>query len=78
MGELKYFRELQIIQNNEGIFINQAKYVKYLINRFGIDKSKIKSTQMSTTNKLDKEEKGKEVNIKNISTYNWISTLCHC
>ena len=30
MGELKYFLGLQIKQNEEGIFINQAKYVKDL------------------------------------------------
>jgi len=35
MGELKYFLRLQIKQNEEGIFINQAKYVKDLLKRFG-------------------------------------------
>ncbi|KAH9668399.1 hypothetical protein KPL70_021401 [Citrus sinensis] len=64
MGELKYFFGLQIKQNEEGIFINQAKYVKDLLKRFGIDDSKTKNTPMSTTTKLDKDEKGKEVDIK--------------
>ena len=64
MGELKCFLGLQIKQNNEGIFINQAKYVKDLLKRFGIDGSKSKSTPMSTTIKLDKDENGKEVDIK--------------
>ncbi|KAH9724999.1 hypothetical protein KPL70_007704 [Citrus sinensis] len=64
MGELKYFLGLQIKQNEEGIFINQAKYVKDLLKRFGIDDSKTKNTPMSTTTKLDKDEKGKEVDIK--------------
>ena len=45
MGELKYFLGLQIKQNEEGIFINQAKYVKDLLKRFGIDNSKTKNTQ---------------------------------
>ena len=40
MGELKYFLGLQIKQNNEGIFINQAKYAKDFLKRFGIDDSK--------------------------------------
>ena len=31
MGELKYLLGLQIKQNNEGIFSNQAKYVKDLL-----------------------------------------------
>ncbi|KAH9743236.1 hypothetical protein KPL70_003240 [Citrus sinensis] len=64
MGELKYFLGLQIKQNEEGIFINQAKYVKYLLKRFGYDNGTAKSTPMSTTIKLDKDEKGKEVDIK--------------
>ncbi|KAH9780462.1 hypothetical protein KPL71_008083 [Citrus sinensis] len=64
MGELKYFLGLQIKQSEEGIFINQAKYVKDLLKRFGIDDSKTKNTPMSTTTKLDKDEKGKEVDIK--------------
>ncbi|KAH9725866.1 hypothetical protein KPL70_008032 [Citrus sinensis] len=64
MGELKYFLGLQIKQNEEGIFINQAKNVKDLLKRFGIDDSKTKNTPMSTTTKLDKDEKGKEVDIK--------------
>ncbi|KAH9704489.1 hypothetical protein KPL70_011489 [Citrus sinensis] len=64
MGELKYFLGLQIKQNEEGIFINQAKYVKDLLKRFDIDDSKTKNTPMSTTTKLDKDEKGKEVDIK--------------
>ncbi|KAH9680653.1 Integrase catalytic domain-containing protein [Citrus sinensis] len=64
MGELKYFLGLQIKQNEEGIFINQAKYVKDLLKRFGYDNGTAKTTPMSTTIKLDKEEKGKEVDIK--------------
>ncbi|KAH9802698.1 hypothetical protein KPL71_001497 [Citrus sinensis] len=64
MGELKYFLGLQIKQNEEGIFINQAKYVKDLLKRFGYENGTAKSTPMSTTIKLDKDEKGKEVDIK--------------
>ncbi|KAH9668296.1 hypothetical protein KPL70_021361 [Citrus sinensis] len=64
MGELKYFLGLQIKQNEEGIFINQAKYVKDPLKRFGYDNGTAKSTPMSTTIKLDKDEKGKEVDIK--------------
>ncbi|KAH9744129.1 hypothetical protein KPL70_003555 [Citrus sinensis] len=72
MGELKYFLGLQIKQNNEGIFINQAKYVKDLLKRFGIDESNTKNTPMSTTIKLGKDEKdadfaGYKVNRKSTS-----------
>ncbi|KAH9801429.1 hypothetical protein KPL71_001026 [Citrus sinensis] len=64
MKELKYFLGLQIKQNEKGIFINQAKYVKDLLKRFGYDNGTAKITPMSTTIKLDKDEKGKEVDIK--------------
>ncbi|KAH9670880.1 hypothetical protein KPL70_017145 [Citrus sinensis] len=64
MGELKYFLGLQIKQNEEGIFINQARYVRDLLKRFGYDNGTTKSTPMSTTIKLDKDKKGKEVDIK--------------
>ena len=64
MGELRYFLGLQIKQNEKGIFTNQAKYVRDPLKRFGIDDLKTKNTWMSTTTKLDKDEKGKEVDIK--------------
>ena len=59
MVKLKYFVGLQ---SNEGIFINQAKYVKYLLKTFGIENGK--NTPMSSKIKLDKDEKGKEVDVK--------------
>ena len=64
MGELKYFLGLKIKQTKKGIFINQAKYLRDLLKRFGLEDGKIKSTPMSSTIKLDKDEKGKEVDIK--------------
>lgn len=66
MEQLKYLLELQIKQNNEEIFINQAKYVKELLKRFVIGNSKIKkkSTLISTIIRRDKNEKSKEINIK--------------
>ena len=38
MSELKYFLGLQIKQIEEGIFINQAKYRRDLLKRFGLQK----------------------------------------
>ena len=37
MGELTFFLGLQIKQMNEGIFINQAKYTKELLKKFGME-----------------------------------------
>ena len=64
MRELKYFFEHQIRQIEEEIFIKQAKYLRDLLKRFGLEDGKIKSTPMSSTIKLDKDEKGKKVYIK--------------
>ena len=64
MGELKFFLGLQIHQANEGTFINQAKYTKELLKRFGMEDSKQVGTPMCTSTKLDKDEEGKHVDEK--------------
>ena len=56
MGELNYFLKLQIKQKSNRIFVNQAKYTKELIKKFGIENVKISKTPMTTTTKLDKDE----------------------
>lgn len=37
IGEMKYFLGMQIVQNEEGIFISQTKYIKDLLKRFGLE-----------------------------------------
>ncbi|KAL8116542.1 hypothetical protein AgCh_022894 [Apium graveolens] len=58
MGELQYFLGLQINQSNAGIFIHQGKYIKDLLKRFALDHVTPKSTPMSTSVKLTKDEQG--------------------
>ena len=58
MGKLNYFLGLQIKQLKEDIFINQAKYIKDLIKKFGMEDAKPVSTSMSFSTKLDSDEKG--------------------
>ena len=64
MGELNFFLGLQIKQLKDGIFINQEKYTKDLLKRFKFNEGKIAKTPMSTSTKLDNDEKGKWVDIK--------------
>ena len=64
MGELNYFLGLQIKQVKEDIFINQAKYIKDLIKKFGMEDVKPMRTPMSTSTKLDSDEGGNSVDIK--------------
>jgi len=49
---------------SDGIFINQAKYTRELIKRFGLEDAKLSKTPMATTTKLDKDEQGINVDIK--------------
>ena len=64
MGELSFFLGLQIKQLKDGIFLNQEKYTKDLLRRFKFNEGKIAKTPLSTSTKLDKDEKGKCVDIK--------------
>ncbi|WRX12268.1 Reverse transcriptase [Theobroma cacao] len=64
MGELKYFLGLQIKQSEEGIFINQERYTHDMLKKFYMLKLKSISTPMSTSTKLDIDEKGKDVDRK--------------
>ena len=50
--ELKFFLGLQIVQNKEGIFISQTKYLKDLLKRFGLENCKPVGTPMVTGHKL--------------------------
>ena len=64
MGELKFFLGLQIKQCKDGIFINQTKYAKDILKKFGMDGFKSNKTPMSTTTKLNKDKNGKPVDEK--------------
>ncbi|KAK2980911.1 hypothetical protein RJ640_013413 [Escallonia rubra] len=57
MGELNFFLGLQIKQTKDGIFINQAKYTKELLKRFNMEESNAFDTPMSSSLKLDKDER---------------------
>ncbi|WKA13292.1 hypothetical protein VitviT2T_030608 [Vitis vinifera] len=62
IGELNFFLGLQIKQLKEGIFINQAKYIRDLLKRFNMEEAKTMKTPMSSSIKLNNDEKGKSVN----------------
>nr|CAN73857.1 hypothetical protein VITISV_037898 [Vitis vinifera] len=59
VGELNFFIGLQINQLKERTFINQAKYIRDLLKRFNMEESKTMKTPMSSSIKLDKDEKGR-------------------
>ena len=59
MGELTFFLGLQVKQSKDGIFINQAKYIKDMLKKFGFEDVREIDTPISPITKLDKDEKGK-------------------
>ena len=61
MGELNFFLGLQIKQLKEETLINQAKYIRDLLKRFNMEEAKTMKTPMSSSFKLDKDEKGKSI-----------------
>ncbi|GKG18312.1 uncharacterized mitochondrial protein-like protein, partial [Tanacetum coccineum] len=63
MGELTFFLGLQVKQKEDGIFINQDKYVTKILKKFGFSDVKTISTPMETQNPLLKDEDGEEVDV---------------
>ena len=64
VGELSYFLELHIKQLEDGIFINQTKYMRDLLKKYDLEECKKISTPMATSTKLDADEGGKSVDQK--------------
>ena len=64
MRELTFFLGLQVKQCKDEIFINQAKYIKDMLKKFGFEDVREIGTPMSLITKLDKNEKEKDVNQK--------------
>ena len=64
IGKLSYFLELHIKQMDEGIFINQGKYIRDLLKKYGLEGCKKIATPMATSTKLDVDEEGKSVDQK--------------
>lgn len=51
-------------QRKDGTFINQAKYTKDMLKKFGMENAKSYHTLISTSTKLDKDEQGKSIDQK--------------
>ncbi|KAL6331646.1 hypothetical protein AAG906_011587 [Vitis piasezkii] len=67
MGELNFFLGLQIKQLKEETFINKAKYIRDLLKRFNIEEAKTIKTPMSSSIKLNKDEKDFNFVLKNLT-----------
>jgi hypothetical protein len=56
LRELSFFLGLQISQSSKGIFISQTKYIKEMLNNFGMEDFAPISTPMTTRCNLSKDE----------------------
>ncbi|XP_030944830.1 uncharacterized protein LOC115969350 [Quercus lobata] len=63
VGELTYFLGLQMKQTDSGIYINQAKYAKNLVKRFGLDHVAHARTPMAANAKLTNDPSGESVDV---------------
>ncbi|GJY85930.1 retrovirus-related pol polyprotein from transposon TNT 1-94 [Tanacetum coccineum] len=63
MGELTFFLGLQVTHKNDGIFINQDKYVDEILKKFGFSTMKTASTPMETSMPLIKDENAEDVDV---------------
>ncbi|GKD22291.1 retrovirus-related pol polyprotein from transposon TNT 1-94 [Tanacetum coccineum] len=61
--ETLFFLGLQVKQKEDGIFINQDKYVTDVLKKFGFTNVKTASTPMETQKPLLKDEDGEEVDV---------------
>ena len=63
VGELTYFLGLQVKQTDSGIYINQAKYARNLVKRFGLDNAAHARTPMATNAKLTNDSSSETVDV---------------
>ncbi|KAI3669259.1 hypothetical protein L6452_40486 [Arctium lappa] len=63
MGELIFFLSLQVKQQKDGIFISQSKYVKYIVDKYGLTDSKPASTPMETHKQIIADLEGEDVEV---------------
>ena len=63
VGELTYFLGFQVKQTDSRIYINQAKYARNLVKRFGLDKATHARTPMAANAKLTNDPSGESVDV---------------
>ena len=61
-GDIKFFVVLQVCEMKYGIYITQSKYMKEILNFFGLEDSKSVRTPMVIGHKLSKNDDSAEVN----------------
>jgi hypothetical protein len=60
LGNMRYFLGIEVIQNDQGIFMCQEKYAKEILERFNMEKSNTVCSPIVTGTKLSKHDKSGE------------------
>ena len=63
VGELTYFLGLQVKQTDSVIYINQAKYARNLVKRFGLENATHARTPMTANAKLTSDPSGESADV---------------
>ena len=61
IGELSFFLGLRNIQNPDGLFLSQEKYLKEMLKKFQMEDSSFVSTPMVVSCKLSKDDPSPDV-----------------
>ncbi|PNX85850.1 hypothetical protein L195_g041924 [Trifolium pratense] len=69
LGKMHYFLGVEVIQNEKGIYICQRKYVRELLERFGMEKSNLSRNPIAPGCKLVKDEEGVKVDATKVLRY---------
>ena len=61
LGRMRYFLGIEVMQNSDGIFICQRKYIREILTRFGMENSNAVKNPIVTGTKLSKNDGGATV-----------------
>ena len=63
LGKMKFFLGVEIVQNDEGIYLSQRKYMLEILERFGLENANSVRNPMVPVMKLMKNEDGEQVDM---------------
>ncbi|CAL2226198.1 unnamed protein product [Prunus armeniaca] len=61
LGKMRYFLGVEVLQNSDGIYVSQRKYVHEVLERFGMNNRNLVKNPIVPGCKLSKDEKGAKV-----------------
>eukprot|EP00253_Pinus_taeda_P025863 PITA_25863 len=75
MGFLRYFLGIEVVQNEKGIFISQARYVDQVLSRFNMEECKAAITPTVMGLKLSREDSSKDFDPSLYKNSDWAGSV---